>query len=344
MPDYPIARDAFLSEMVRSPYTIRNYKRGINLFIGDLSDKDDGPRFPLPPLASLGGDDRAILVRYAQWLMEARRLTPTTTRLYLVAVRRWFKWMGVNDYLPPDFPLTKAQWAIEDALKSSTFRQNRRPPEPPEGIERVITHYDDLTFIVDPEKPEVAQREALTLFRNRALMHCLAETGGRVGEVLQLRVGDFPPQCFGRGEVWRVEVRGKGAHYYHLRFLDALPHVETYIQARDVEENTPLFVYHSKRYNGNPMQRRAAWEVVSKASKGQELEKMHPHDFRHYVASKLVNAGEPLDVVQDYLGHRSVETTRGYYAHTREARVDEATQLLRAGGPGADRADDTKGD
>ena len=37
----------------------------------------------------------------------------------------------------------------------------------------------------------------------------------------------------------------------------------------------------------------------------------------------------PLDVVQDYLGHRSVETTRGYYAHADPRRVDEAVRTTR---------------
>jgi integrase len=70
--------------------------------------------------------------------------------------------------------------------------------------------------------------------------------------------------------------------------------------------------------------------VVDAARRALGLPSMHPHDFRHYRATQLVNAGEPLDVVQDYLGHRSVETTRAYYARTKEKRVDEAVRRTRA--------------
>lgn len=327
---YLDARDNFLSEMVRVAHTIRNYARGINLFIGDLSDKDDGPRFSPTPLDHLDAGDKAILVRYTQWLLDARGLAPATVRLYLVAVRKWFEWMSVNDYLPVAFPLAKAQWSLKDALAGSIFRVDRRPPEPPEGIEQAITYYDNLTMPTKLQAnpiPERVQRWSLTTFRNRALMHALAETGGRVSEVLQLRADDFPEQAF-EGDVWRVRIRGKGGHRYHLRFLAALPHIETYIGARGREGNALLFIYHSKRYDNQPMSRRAAWGVVFEAADQSGLGRIHPHDFRHWVASQLVAAGEPLDVIQDFLGHRSVETTRGYYAHTREARVDEATRRL----------------
>jgi len=63
--------------------------------------------------------------------------------------------------------------------------------------------------------------------------------------------------------------------------------------------------------------------VVRQASRALGLGNISPHDFRHWRATQLINAGYPLDVVQDYLGHRSVETTRAYYAHTDPRRVDE---------------------
>lgn len=323
---YPLTRDAFLAEMLRSPHTVRTYERGINLFVGNHKR---APYFSPPPLTDLDVAHRPILVQYAQWLLEARGLAPTTVKLYLVAVRRWFQWMAVNDYLPPAFPLEKALWALGDALRGRIFKTTHRPPEPPPGIEETITFYDDITVTFNPGKPDATRREALTIFRNRALMHVLAETGGRVSEVLQLRVGDFPEAAFAGG-VWRVRVRGKGGHVYPLRFLDALPFARDYLAhgRADAGDDAPLFVCHSKRYDGRPMSRQAVWRVVDVARDGLRLGRIHPHDFRHYVASKLVNAGVSLDVVQNYLGHQSVETTRAYYAHTREARVDEAARRL----------------
>ena len=38
------------------------------------------------------------------------------------------------------------------------------------------------------------------------------------------------------------------------------------------------------------------------------------HDFRHYRATQLLREGMPLEVVQEYLGHSDVSTTRNIYA------------------------------
>ncbi|MCD4687257.1 MAG: tyrosine-type recombinase/integrase, partial [Anaerolineae bacterium] len=168
--------------------------------------------------------------------------------------------------------------------------------------------------------------------RNRALLHSLAETGGRISEVLSLNVGDFPVRYLQKNEVLRVEVTGKGCHQYYLRFYDALPTLRAYIDARgpdlkaSLTGKVPLFISHDPRYDGNRMSRVVAWRVVQRASRALGLGKITPHDFRHWRATQLINAGQSLDVVQEYLGHRSVETTRAYYAHTDPLRVDDAAK------------------
>jgi len=45
------------------------------------------------------------------------------------------------------------------------------------------------------------------------------------------------------------------------------------------------------------------------------LPDLHIHDLRHATASLLINAGLPVRVVADHLGHRSTQTTQDVYAH-----------------------------
>lgn len=45
--------------------------------------------------------------------------------------------------------------------------------------------------------------------------------------------------------------------------------------------------------------------------KGTAFEGLHPHDFRHYVAGKLDDAGLSAREIADYLGHERISTTQG---------------------------------
>lgn len=49
--------------------------------------------------------------------------------------------------------------------------------------------------------------------------------------------------------------------------------------------------------------------------------KLTPHRFRHSLATHLLAAGTPIDVVQSILGHESVATTQ-VYAKTQRASIE----------------------
>ncbi len=315
---YQEGRDAYIMQLLKAPETIRNYDRAIDLFI-ELAPK---------PLAELGRYDANILVRFVMGLLEEGYANATVS-LYLSAVRAWFKWMGAYDFFPLEFSLTKALQMIKDSTRGSLLKVDTRAPEPPKGIEKMITYYDHAS-----PPPHLKSERAIanwnkTRIRDRALMRVLAETGGRLSEILDLNISDFPVSDLYGEEVMRVRVRGKGNNFYDLRFLESLPAIRDYIKIRTVlkagpDGKVPLFVSHKGKFSGQRLIRQTAWRVVTEAARALGLGKIHPHDFRHWRATRLLNAGKPLDVVQDYLGHQSVETTRNYYAVTNAKRVDSA--------------------
>jgi len=51
-------------------------------------------------------------------------------------------------------------------------------------------------------------------------------------------------------------------------------------------------------------------------------DRLTPHRLRHSLATHLLAAGVPIDVVQTILGHESVATTR-VYARTQQAQVEQ---------------------
>lgn len=353
-------RDAYLQRAtLKSANTIAAYARTIELFLDFLGDRAQRGRLPIhgrvsvapddTPLSALIAEDAPIFLHFAEWMLSESSGAPRDKRPYQVAtvelrlagIQNWFQFMDDHGWLPAQFPLAKAKRIVRDELRGRPRRSG--PPQPPDHIEELITYFDRQPRPPRLQKPdadpESVHRWELTRLRNRALLHALAESGGRISEVLSLDVDDFPARYLDRGEVLRVEVSAKGGHTYQLRFLHALPAIRQYLEARGAslratKGRAALFVSHDRRYDGARMGRTVAWRVVQQAARALGLKSITPHDFRHWRATQLINAGTPLDVVQDYLGHRSVETTRAYYAHTDPLRVDDAARKIGLPGPG----------
>jgi site-specific recombinase XerD len=347
------ARDIYTQRAsLKSPHTTAAYRRAVDLFLEFLGDRSTSRFLPIQqktyllteeiPISALTADDAPLFLHFAEWMLaptnETRDRTPyrpATIELRLAGVQNWFQFLDDHGWLPPQFQLSKAKRIANTELRGRSSRIG--PPRPPDDIEEVIYYYDTLQMPKALQQPDTdnadrIRRWELTRLRNRALLHTLAETGGRISEILSLNLTDFPERYLNRDEVLRVEVTGKGGHKYYLRFMDALPALRAYIHQRgsDLRASpsgiTPLFASHDIRYDGQRMSRVVAWRVVQRAARALGLPHITPHDFRHWRATQLINAGHSLDVVQDYLGHRSVETTRSYYAHTDPLRVDDVAR------------------
>ncbi|HEX3050995.1 MAG TPA: tyrosine-type recombinase/integrase [Aggregatilineaceae bacterium] len=343
------ARDLYLNRAtLKSAHTIDSYRRALDLFFNFLEDRTTTYLLPIQkagyvtiadtPITELADEDAPILLHFAQWLLSPGANKPSykaaTVELRLAGVQNWLQFLDDYGWLPRQFPLAKAKRIVRDQLNARSPQHG--PPQPPDHMDEVIYYYDRQELPPRLKKPNAnpdqIQQWELTRLRNRALLHALAETGGRISEILSLNLDQFPPRYLYQNEVLRVEVAGKGGHAYYLRFLDSLPAIRAYIEARgsnllaSAQGNIPLFVSHDARYNGSRMSRIIAWRVVQRAALALGLRDITPHDFRHWRATQLINAGHSLDVVQDYLGHRSVETTRAYYAHTDPLRVDDAAK------------------
>jgi integrase len=63
--------------------------------------------------------------------------------------------------------------------------------------------------------------------------------------------------------------------------------------------------------------------MIRRTSMKLGLPHIHPHDFRHWRATQMLQEGVPIDQVQRFLNHRSIRTTQ-LYAKTSEAAVDHA--------------------
>ena len=283
----------------------------VQAFLAALHDASDNTRAAYKAGLALAAQaklkiDEDILRRFNA-LLAQRKFARATRQLYLTALRRLLQWMDAHDLLD-GFNRAKAEARLKVARGDARAGYRHRAVDP--DLPRVIAYYDELPLPEPSNKRSICQR--LEILRNRAIMHTLYASAGRVSEVAALTRAQVAD-----GRAGEVLITGKGNKQ---RMLFLTPEAQAAIRAYCAERDDPspaLFISHG-RNKGQPLTRMSIWRAVKRAAAALGLSRVaSPHAFRHYRATQLLNEGMPLESVQAYLGHASPETTRIVYAHTR---------------------------
>ncbi|MDQ3856096.1 MAG: tyrosine recombinase XerC, partial [Chloroflexota bacterium] len=156
--------------------------------------------------------------------------------------------------------------------------------------------------------------------RDRALVELLYASGLRVSELVMLNVGQVDLQLqearvIGKGAKERVVIIGRAA----LRSLeDYLDRGRPRLAKRPDER--ALFLNRS----GGRLSDRSARTIVDERRRRAGLpEHISPHTLRHSFATHLLDGGADLRVVQELLGHASLNTTQ-VYTHVTQAESRRA--------------------
>lgn len=156
-------------------------------------------------------------------------------------------------------------------------------------------------------------RETKEGARDAAILEVLYACGLRVSELCGLKIHDVDDTTLkvcGKGSKERIIPIGKKA-------IVALDH---YLSFRDTERQEALFL---SKYN-KPIDRIAVWKMVKKYVLKAGITKIiSPHTFRHTFATHLLDNGADLRVIQDLLGHASINST-DRYTHLSSTRLHEA--------------------
>ena len=155
--------------------------------------------------------------------------------------------------------------------------------------------------------------------RNRSLFMLGVSTGGRISELLSLRVGDvyqnkkpvtdllYTKRIVKGGEVSRsVPVNADGR-----KAIDALVkwHRQHY---RRINATRPLFPSRHKK-GSVPMHRQTAHAILKDAFMEAGLNgHIATHSLRKSFAQRLYDKTSDIYLVQELLGHRNISTTQKY--------------------------------
>ena len=151
--------------------------------------------------------------------------------------------------------------------------------------------------------------------RDRALLEVLYGTGARVSEVVGLAVDDVYTGEGSTSDLLRVVGKGNkervvplGSHARHA--LEAYLTRARPILAKKSARATPALFLGSR---GSALTRQSIWNVLKKRARDAGIaDPLSPHTLRHSCATHLVAGGADIRVVQELLGHQSVQTTQIY--------------------------------
>jgi integrase/recombinase XerC len=163
---------------------------------------------------------------------------------------------------------------------------------------------------------ENGSEEPFVAWRDRLAMELLYGGGLRVSELVGLNYGDIEfsegtARVLGKGGKERLCPLGAVAMAVLKKWRDSF--------ARDHSQDAPVMV-------GVHHQRMAVREVQKMIKRYLALAELpmdlSPHKIRHSYATHLLNAGADLRLVQELLGHSSLNTTQ-VYTHVSIARLQE---------------------
>jgi len=185
-------------------------------------------------------------------------------------------------------------------LQSFTHKKIKIPmAKVPKNLPKYVSNEEILDGI------NLIDRSTVMGLRDYALILFLYASGCRISEALSVQRADILEGWlkirFAKGEKERVV---------------PLAPVSTQAMERYLAEETLSSPYIWLNYRGEMLSRISAYKIVKKYLG------VSPHVLRHSFASSLIIGGADLRVVQELLGHSSLETTQ-IYTHIQKQNLAE---------------------
>ncbi len=278
-----------------STNTVRSYRDTFTLLLRFCRDEQHLP----PQKLTLDRIDRHLIEAFLQWVETDRSCSATTRNIRLAAIHAFYKYLQIE----APHMLDRCQ----DIL-SIPYKKARQK------VVSYLTLDETQALLLQPDVGSQSGRRDLTL------LSLLYDTGARVQELADLRIGDVR---FSSPTVIRLTGKGRKS-----RLVPIMARTEkllrSYLDEYDPDytahESCPLFcnrdgkkltragiAYILKKY---VLQARSGGGIPAQTA-------VSPHVLRHSKAMHLLQSGVNLVYIRDLLGHADISTTEIY------ARADE---------------------
>lgn len=213
----------------------------------------------------------------------SEKAAPGTLNQRLAALSRFFDWAVASGVVKND-----------PTIEVKTLRPQHRKPKglPSKALRRFLR--------------AVHIGENL---RDIAMVEILAGTGMRVGELLELRVGDF--RLRERSALLIVR-HGKNGGYREIPLtVDVRQALEQYLNNHPHRDNPEALIWLSPR--GELRHRSSVLRMLNRYASQAGLDEIGPHQLRHTFATRYLDANrDDLRGLAALLGHSSLNTVMIY--------------------------------
>lgn len=265
-----------------SPHTIRAYSGDLRYFIQFISSHC-GQKVDLQILSALKIQDFRAWLAYRQM----QKLNSLSSARAISAVKTFFNY------------IKKFHFIENSSIYSIKMRKLNKPL--PRTIDKdfALRATEMINRLTPNEKDWVA-------LRDRAILMLLYGCGMRISEALSITLEDL----YANNDF--ITVRGKGKKERNIPILNTVREaVYDYLESfpYKIEKNLPIFL----GIQGKPLNPDVFRTKIRLLKNIAGLPKhTTPHAFRHSFATQLLNDGVDLRIIQDILGHTSLQTTERY--------------------------------
>jgi integrase/recombinase XerD len=272
-----------------SPNTVASYRDVFMLLLRFCKEH----RELSPDRIHLKQMDASLILEFLNHLETQRHCSARTRNQRLAAIHAFFR------FLQSEAPDHMAQCQQVLAIP---FRRHERKAVP------YLSAADLAALLTQPNCATVQGR------RHAVLLHLMYDTGGRVQEVIDLRVGDVRLDAPAQ-----VRLTGKGRKTRIVPLMnETVRALEDYLREHRLQDQArldePLFANrHQQR-----LSRSGVRYLIAKYARQAHQQQpsvpvaISPHVLRHTKAMHLLQSGNPMPAIQAILGHVDIRTCSIY--------------------------------
>lgn len=308
---YEMLRDFLYKHLVIqrkfSPATVKNYTDSLDQYRQYLRDQKG------IPFDKVGFNcfSKELIYGFCVWLRDDQNKAVSTINLRLSAIKSFLCYCSEEDVALSGF-----------YLKAKSIHRFKGKTDP--KLEYLTADQLETVFAAPDTKTRNGRR-------NQYFMIHAYETGGRIEELVSMKLGDIIRN--GTGVQIRLHGKGNKTRYNPLP-AEVIPHLDAYLAEfhPDGKNEDYLFYTVHDGHHTKMAPRTVNSFLSSYAKRLHEMEpgfpeNLHCHVFRHSIGMAMYKAGIPISYIKDFLGHSSLDST-AVYAHADSEAMAEALRSV----------------